>query len=148
MKLANYPKLAKFLNDEIIAVISMPVDEQGTLHIATLHYSHNPEPLQFYFVTGRDTEKCTLLKQKASVQAACVVGTTRGVPFTVQMRGELRIVEPKDRKEAVAAYQQKRHSRNDDLADGKNVLLEFTPSWARFTDFAEGWEAHHFLDLA
>jgi uncharacterized protein YhbP (UPF0306 family) len=148
MKLAERPNLVKFLDDEIVAVVAVPIDEMGTIHTATLHYWHSAQALRFYFVTGKDTEKCRLLNRQDAVKAACVVGTIRGVPMTVQMRGELRIVRPADVPEAVEGYRQKRNSRHDDIHDPANVLLEFAPDWVRFTDFSEGFNAQHFLDLS
>ena len=147
MKLSDNPSLESFLADEPTATIAVPIDEQGTLHAAALRYWYSSKPLRFYFVTGKDTEKCKLLKQKKAVTAACVVGTVRDVAFTLQMRGELTIINPADYREIVERYYEKRGNHHDDVENVKNVLLEFTPNWARVTDYANGYK-HHFLELA
>jgi uncharacterized protein YhbP (UPF0306 family) len=139
VKLQDSPALNAFLGQQAVAVIAVPVDIDGTLHAATLHYWHRAEPLKFYFVTGKDTEKCRMLLDGKSVKAACVVGTNPGTAFSLQMRGSLAIVNADERTAEVDAYYQKHAGHPRDIADPKNVLLEFTPSWARFTDPSKGY---------
>ncbi len=145
VKLADCPELAKFLDDESFATAALPVDHVGTIHAATMGYAHRTDPLTFYFVTGKASEKCTLLKNGEAVRGALVVGTCKDTPFTLQMRGDFRIVEANSHPKAIETFY-KKHSSRDDIDDPKNILLEFTPTWARFTDYAKGWE-HSFLDL-
>ncbi len=35
-------------------------------------------------------------------------------------------------------YYVKRGNRHDDISDKHNVLIEFEPKWARFTDYSQG----------
>ena len=140
------PGLAKFLDQERAATVAVPIDSNGTIHAAALGYWHTGNPLRFYFVTDKATEKCRLLVEKGSVQAACVVGTVVGVDFCLQMRGQIKIVNSADFKETIDKYYAKRGNRHDDIDDPKNVLMEFTPTWARYTDYTKGCD-RHMLDL-
>lgn len=140
------PDLSAFLQEQSTAVVSVAVDVDGTIHIATLGFWHSDNPLRFYFVTSKLTEKCTLLRDGSQQKAACVVGTVKGTAFTLQMRGTLQIVDKTTHSSDVAAYTKKRGNDND-LANPNSALLEFVPSWARFTDYAVSWQPQ-MLDLA
>ena len=139
-KLSEYPKLVAFLHNQEAATLAVPIDDKGTIHIASLLFWNCQEPFRFYFVTSRETEKCRLLKAALSVAAACTVGTIKEVEMTLQMRGELQIVEPEGFEDVLDAYYEKRGDRHDDIDDPINALLEFTPTWARFTDYGLGYD--------
>lgn len=62
------------------------------------------------------------------------------------MRGEFCIVDSTQHGQDLESYYKKHSKRVDDIDEPDNVLLQFTPTWARFTDYAKGW-GHHFLDL-
>ena len=145
--LKDCPDLAKFLKTEPAATIALPIDEEGTIHAASLLYSHVEEPLRFYFVTSKNTEKCQLLLERGSLPAACVVGTGRGTDCTLQMRGIVRIVDKEGYDQELDAYYKKRGDHHDDIVDPVNVLLEFTPAWARYTDYTKGYE-RRMLDVS
>ena len=137
-ELKSYPELATFLRNETAATLAVPIDNNGTIHAASLLYWNSEEPLSFYFVTNRDSEKTALLKSQKEIPGACVVGTSRGTAFTLQMRGALGEANPAPA--IVDAYYKKRGDKFDDLADEKNMMLVFHPSWARFTDYGKGYE--------
>lgn len=145
-KLVDCPELQKFLREEPAAIIATTIDDEGTIHAAALLYWHDENPLRFYFVTSKNTEKCKLLLQRASLPAACVVGTARGVDITLQMRGILAIADKDEFKAELDKYYEKRGNYNDDIIDPENVLLQFTPNWARYTDYTKGYE-HRMLDV-
>lgn len=137
--LPEYPALAGFLAAHDAAVIAVPIDLDGTLHAAGILYFHTPDPLKFYFVTSRTTEKCRLIGRGDPVPCACVVGTERATPFTLQLRGDVREVDPAKRQTQVDGYYAKRGDRHDDIAKPNNCLLEFVPTWGRFTDYSKGY---------
>ncbi len=134
--LREHGPLTKFLEEERVATVALPLDDVS-IHAATLKYFHTAAPLRFYFITGRETEKCKLLTQAGTTNGACVVGTHIGTPFTLQMRGQFRIVDPVRNEEIVDSYYEKRGNRHDDIADPLNILIEFEPKWARFTDYSQ-----------
>lgn len=147
IKLIDSPKLLDFLKSHETLNMANPIDNEGTLHAAAMLYYCSVKPLRFYFVTARNTDKCKLLKTNDSVQCAVVVGTERHTPFSVQMRGFFKEIEPKDYQEIISGYYKKLNNHYDDINDPKNCLLEYTPTWARFTDYSEGY-SRHFLDVS
>lgn len=140
MKISENPKLLEYLDDEKVATLAVPINKNGTLHIATMHYVHRLEPFCFYFVTDGRSEKCRLLKAQPEVVAACNIGTYIGTPFTLQMRGKARILDIAQSEDVLNLYFEKRQSKNKNVEGPNSVLIEFAPDWARFTDFAKGWD--------
>lgn len=138
VKLADAPELEAFLANERVATLAVPIDRQGTLHIATMDYVRTAEPLRFYFITSSESEKCRLLKD-GPVRSACNVGTYYGTPFTLQMRGEAQLLDVDGHQAVLDAYFAKRGETNRNVEGPDSVLLQFTPDWARFTDYAKGW---------
>lgn len=142
VKLSDHQKLRSFLQSEKAATLAVPIDDAGTVHAASLLYVHDENPLRLYFITGKSTEKYTLLRSQNSIPAAIVIGTEKGTPFTVQLRGSVQAVDPTTYATIVDRYYQKRGNRGDDIADKTNGLLVFIPQWARFTDYAKGYDQY------
>lgn len=139
IKLSDHQQLRSFLQAEKTATLAVPIDDTGTIHAASLLFVHEEDPLRIYFITGKLTEKYTLLRSKDSIPAALVIGTEKGTSFTLQLRGSVQAVDPTTHAAIVDKYYQKRGNRGDDLADTTNSLLVFTPRWGRFTDYAKGY---------
>lgn len=147
MKIIEIEELQNFLENQKAATIAVPIDENGTIHAASLLYWNSIDPFNFYFVTSRDTEKCALLKDARKITCAVVVGTEKGTDFTLQMRGNIQEVEPKDFSKELDAYYQKRGNRQDDIDDPATCILQFSPTWARYTDYSQGYN-RDFIDLS
>lgn len=142
-RLHDYPTLAAFLRQEPVAVIAVPVDTKGALHAATLHYWNSESPLAFYFITNRESEKCTLLKTQAEIPCACVIGMQESTEFTLQMRGTLHEASAEG---VVENYYRKQRKNANKALDAKDMVLVFRPHWAHFTDYKIGFE-RHFLEV-
>lgn len=146
VKLSEHQELRKFISGSNAATLAVPIDDAGTIHAASLLYVHSESPLQLYFITSKATEKYSLLHKKPAIPAALVIGTEKGTPFTLQLRGSLEAVDPEVNSEIVTKYYEKRGNHGDDIADPNNVLLRFTPNWGRFTDYSKGYDKYS-LDL-
>ena len=147
MKLQGATGLMDFLDTEKVATLALPINTNGTLHIATMNYAHVAEPFCFYFMTSDKSEKCALLKQTNEVVAACNVGTYSGTLFTLQMRGVATILDEDKQGAILDAYYAKRGDKNRNVEGPHSVLISFRPNWARFTDFSKGWNTT-LLDLS
>jgi general stress protein 26 len=147
VKLSDRSKLVDFLNSHEALTMANPIDNEGTLHASAMLYYCTVDPLRFYFVTARDTDKCKPLKANKILQCAIVVGTERHTPFSIQMRGYVKEVKTSDNKGVIDGYYKKLKNHYDDVNDPANVLLEYTPTWARFTDYSEGYN-RYYLDLS
>jgi general stress protein 26 len=128
-------RLDDFLQSELIATIAVPINAAGDIHIASLVYWNDTSSLWFYFVSSRSSEKFGLLVNQPSVPAACVVGTYNKTPATLQMRGTLTKIDYTTVPGVVEHYHTKRGNTHDDIENPDNVLVCFTPHWARFTEY-------------
>lgn len=146
MKITELKELLKFLENQKAATIAVPIDDKGNIHAASLIFWNSIKPFKFYFVTSRESEKCTLLKDGIKIPCAIVVGTEKGTDFTLQMRGTIQEVKPLDFINQVDAYYQKRGNRQDDISEPKTCLLQFEPTWARYTNYSKGYN-RDFVDL-
>ena len=146
VRLADYPTLGAFLSEQLTGVLALPIDKSGTVHAAALRYWHDTDPLVFYLITARDTEKCALLRDGSTVKAAYVVGTEEDTTFSLQMRGSVRIVDGSAHRAVLDDYFKQHGEHGPDPYDAQNVLLEFKPAWARFTDYTKGYD-RTFVDV-
>lgn len=145
-KLQENQKLLKFLRSALVSTLAVPIDQKGTIHIAAMRCFVTTNPLRVYYVTSRGSEKCALLKQDSEISAACDIGGHIEPEMYVQMRGFVRMFEFSDRPDIVSSYFAHRGSSQDKEGDS-SVLLEFEPTYAKYTDYAEGWQKH-LLDLS
>lgn len=129
-----------------MATLALPVNDAGDIHAASLIYWSDPATLNFYFVTRKDSEKCQLLQDGRAQRAACLIGTRKSVPFYLQMRGLVRMADPKEYREHIAAYYAKRGNRNDDIDAPGSVLLKFIPDWIRCTQYRDGTVVRQLLE--
>jgi len=146
IKLNESAGLPEFLAKEEVATLAVPIDDSGTLHIATMNYAHMTDPLRFYFMTSDQSEKARLMVVRPEVVAACNVGTYTGTPFTLQIRGRARILDKTEHPELLDVYFEKRGDTSRNIEGPHSVLVEFEPEWARFIDFSRGWD-QTMLDL-
>jgi general stress protein 26 len=139
VKITELKKLLKFLENQKAATIAVPIDDKGNIHAASLIFWNSIEPFNLYFVTSRESDKYTLLREGHKIPCAVVVGTEKGTDFTLQMRGIIQEANPEDFTKELSAYYQKRGNRQDDIDDPKTCLLQFVPTWARYTDYSKGY---------
>lgn len=119
-----------FLNGNRVGVLAI-IQDDGTVHSASLHYAHSEEPLRFYFATGKGSYKCRPLIGGSESHASLVVGFSETEFKTVQATGKVKIVSG---PEAWKTYTTKFPDRKDLEGDQDMCLLEFTPQWWRYRD--------------
>lgn len=139
-------RLSDFMQKETVSTLAVPIDDIGTIHIAALRCMVSVNPLAVYYVTSVSSEKCALFGRLDELPAACDLGGHLDPEMYVQMRGKLRYWRLDEKKDIVDAYFN-HIDATDRTREGKDsVLLEFTPEYMKFTDYAEGWEKH-IIDL-
>ncbi len=123
-----------FLGKESICVISVSLQD-GTIHSATVHYSHTAEPLKIYIQTSNETLKAKPFLKGEIGTGALVVGFSRQDWLTLQMHGEVRaILDPKELEPIYKVH----YGKNPGAEKQKGpdtIMLEFSPTWWRYTDF-------------
>ena len=147
VKISQCPGLIDFLASQQALTMAVPIDTDGTVHAAAMRYWNSVDPFRFYIITERDTEKCNLLKSNSSIGCAVVVGTEKGTPFAIQMRGKIGEISVSENQSIIDSYYEKTNNKYDDINDPKNCLLEFIPDYAKYTDYSIGYY-RIFIDLS
>lgn len=108
----------------------------GSIHGATIHYSHTVEPLQFIFNTNRSTVKCSPLLKGETASASVVVGFSEEEFIEIQMRGTVQLVtEAEEIKLLSEAHYAKYPDYQKHATDPARVFLVFKPDWYRYSEF-------------
>lgn len=119
-----------FLKHHRISVIGV-LQEDGTVHSATLHYAHSSDPVSFYFLTGKQSRKARPLAEGKETPGSLVIGFSEEEFCTFQAEGTITISTDESGWEA---YVTKYPNRSNLKTDPEIVLLKFTPTWYRYTD--------------
>lgn len=128
-------KILKYLTKEHVGVLSNLLPD-GSVHGATLHFSHNVEPLEIYFSTENTSRKCEGLLNGEVVKASLVIGFSESEWITLQLDGEITAVSDKPELEAVHRIHYSKHPGSEKYKnDPVTIFLKFTPLWYRYTDY-------------
>ncbi len=123
-----------FLSNDRIAVLGILQDD-NSVHSASLHYAHTDEPLVFYFLTERESRKCRPLIRGQAPQASLVVGFSEEIFKTFQAEGTVAFVDNNEQGRVWEIYLQKFPDNAKWKDDEDMVLLKFTPTWWRYRDY-------------
>ncbi len=122
-----------FIRKQRVSVLGILQDDTS-IHSATLHFAHTEHPPAFYFLTDRNSRKCTSLLSGKAVNASLVIGFREEEFATFQAEGTAVIVQDKDAlEEGWNAYGTKYPERAGSRRNDSYVLLKFTPAWTRFS---------------
>jgi hypothetical protein len=92
--------------------------------------------------TSKASEKMWWVRGgEPSVQAAIACGFEKELSYSLQMRGRLEVFNPESNPHAANEYAG-RASQLDIINDPENAMVVFIPSWARYTDRANGYITH------
>ncbi len=127
-------KILNFLSINKIGVVSVQL-EDGTIHSATVHYSHADAPLKFYIQTSNNTLKARPFLEGKAGNGAMVIGFSTEEWITCQMHGTIRAVFEPNELQAIYSVHYQKHPETEQYRGPKTVFLEFTPTWYRYTDF-------------
>lgn len=123
-----------FLSKERIGVISVAFSD-GTIHSATVHFSHTTEPLKFFIGTSNDTVKVQPFLHGEIGKGAFVIGFSEQEMKTLQMHGTIQIVSDPAELEKIYAVHYREHPKAEQYKnDPTSVFMEFTPTWWRYSD--------------
>lgn len=128
-------KVSEFLNAHHVGVLSVQL-KSGKPHGATVHFSHQDNPLKVFFMTDRNSKKVEAILDGSTMGASFVTGFDEDSMQTVQMDGSVRIVT--DAAE-IAALKEVHYAKLPSAKKWEgapdSVFLEFTPTWWRFKDY-------------
>jgi general stress protein 26 len=124
------------LNKDRVCVVAIKLPNE-TVHAATLHFSHNDDPLELYFATEKSSRKCQGLLEGKSALAAVVVGFSEEEWKTLQMDGSIQAVLDNFELEKIKKVHYAKHPESKQYENEPETLfLKFTPTWWRFTDYS------------
>jgi general stress protein 26 len=123
-----------FLSKDRIAVISVSL-EDGAVHSATVHFSHQNDPFKFYIQTSSDTLKAQPFLNGQTGQGALVVGFSEEEWVTFQAHGTIRAILDQEELEKICKIHYQKLPDAEKRKGPDTVFLEFTPTWWRYTDF-------------
>ena len=127
-------KILKFLEKERVGVVSV-ILPSNISHSASVHLSHQKNPLKLFIQTTNTTEKVKPLLNGEVGKASMVIGFSEKDWITLQMRGEMKIVSNPEDLEKIYKIHYKKHPDAEQYKGPKTVFMEFTPNWWRYTDF-------------
>jgi general stress protein 26 len=124
-----------FLEKHRLCVLAVDTGD-GNIHAATLHCSYTDEPLKFFFSTDKGSRKCIGLISGRPRKASMVIGFQEKEWVTFQADGTVVMVQDKEHIKSIREVHYKKFPESKEYEnDEMSVMLEFTPSWWRFSDF-------------
>ncbi|HYD34640.1 MAG TPA: pyridoxamine 5'-phosphate oxidase family protein [Vitreimonas sp.] len=133
----DHPEILHFVAKHRIAVLSVAMPD-GSVHSATVHYSHQNEPFRLFFSTPNDTRKYQAVAagNGQAIKAAVTIGFNEEEWITFQLDGELRVaVAGEENNHATEVHFTKYPDYKKYATDPTRVRLIFTPFWYRYTEF-------------
>lgn len=127
--------ILKFLEVNGICALSVVLPD-GSIHSASMHFSHNNNPFELYFSTERSSRKCTGLLNGEVVKASVVVGVDDKMWKQLQISGDITMVSDSDELKRIMSIHYTKHKESEKYKDDpETVFLKFTPTWWKYTDF-------------
>lgn len=127
-------KILNFLNNHRLCSLTTLLSD-GSPHAAVLHYSHEDKPLKLFFSTENTSRKCQALITGKPGKASVVVGFSEAEWITLQMDGEVHIVEKEQLPQIYKIHYMKHPNSAKYKDDPATVFLAFLPKWWRYTDY-------------
>ncbi len=128
------PKIIEYIRKERICVLSV-VQADGTSHSATVHFSHEENPLSLFIQTSNTSEKAKPFLKGETSKASMVIGFSEQEWLTLQMKGDMKIITDPEALEKAFKTHYKKHPEAEKRKGPDTVILQFTPTWLRYTDF-------------
>lgn len=124
-------EMLEYVRSQRVGVLSVELLD-GSPHGATVHFAHTEDPLSFIFLTERAYKKCEAILEKGSVRASFVLGTDEGNMKTLQLDGDVKLINDKELEEI---YFNKFPDKKEVYDGPDDIFLLFTPRWWRYTDW-------------
>lgn len=120
-----------YIKSQRIGVLAVELLD-GSPHAATVHFAHSEEPLTFIFLTHNTYKKSEALLQKGVVRGSFVVGVDEDNMKTLQVDGEVSLVDGQTIKDI---YFAKFPNKKEKYSTENDIFLVLKPTWWRFTDW-------------
>lgn len=129
-------EILDYINSQRIGVLAMEMMD-GSPHAATVHYAVAENPLMFLFETDRQYRKAEALFGREVSRASLVLGFDEKEMKTLQIDGEVKLIEENEREALLATYHKKFPEKVAMAEKHDLVFFTLTPTWWRFTDWTK-----------
>ncbi len=123
-----------YLKTQKIGVLSVEMLD-GSPHSATVHFAHTEKPFAFFIETGKGCRKSEALLKNGHTRASFVVGVDEGNMKTLQLDGVASVAKAAEEDSFMDTFLAKFPNKDGKVKDSEVVLILFTPTWWRFTDW-------------
>lgn len=124
-----------FINTNRIAVLAV-LDKNGKPHAATVHFSAQPDSLEIYVATNRNSKKCEVMLAHDHVDASVTIGFSEESCVTLQLDGTAQIITDETEKSDFIKLHYSKFPEHSKRADApETAFIKFTPTWWRFSDY-------------
>lgn len=127
-------KVLDFLNKNRVCCLTTLLGD-GSPHASAMHFSHNSEPLEIYIQTENTSKKCGALLGGKEVKASIVVGFSEEEFKTLQMDGDVKLLDSKMLEKVHNTHYEKLPDAKKWKDDPATIFLAFTPTWWRYTEY-------------
>lgn len=129
------PEIIDYVTKNRIGVLCVLLQD-GSPHAATVHYSHQTDPLTLYVTTSRQSKKCEAITGGQGTKASFVIGFNEDEMRTIQFDGEVACIRESAELQAAQSIHYQKHPHAAKYKDDPDtVLLWFTPTWWRYSDY-------------
>ena len=123
----------EFLKNHRISALGI-LQADNTVHSAAMHTAFTTDPLSFLFLTEKNSRKCQPLLAGQAQNASLVIGFSEEELASFQAEGTVGILNGEKLQDAWGIYLERFPERQKRKGNPDYVLLEFTPTWWRYTD--------------
>lgn len=128
-------KIIDFLTKERVCGLTLVLPD-GTPHSSAMHFWITKDPFNIYFLTKNTSKKFGKVQSEGKTQASIVSGFDEDAMVEYQATGEVSVVSDKiefEKQKALDVVKNLHHEKF--YSDPSVVILKFTPSWWRYTEF-------------
>lgn len=130
------PEILDFIKSQRVCVLAVEMLD-GSPHGATVHFAHSENPLMFFFETDRAYRKSEPLFGRDKSRASLVIGVDEKNMRTLQVDGEVRLINDSEAKLFQEVYFNKFPEKVSKASTHELVFFLLTPTWWRFTDWTK-----------
>ena len=127
-------KIIDFILEQRACVLATSINKEN-VHASAMLYSCNENPLELYFFTQKNTKKVETLLNDKNCHASVVIGTTEELKQTLQLSGNLELLENDDEISIIKNIHYKKFPQSKSFENQETLFLKFSPDWWRHTDY-------------
>lgn len=129
-------EILDYIKNRRVAVLAVEMMDSSP-HAATVNYANTENPLTFLFETDRGYRKSEALFGRKASRASLVIGFDESEMKTLQIDGEVKLVEESEEGVFLETYHKKFPEKVAMAAGHDLIFFTLTPTWWRYTDWTK-----------